>query len=244
MAVSHAAGRPDEVAHRLLQAIRKGEFSPQQALPSERELSARWATSRSIIREGIAMLVAKGTLIRQHGRGTFINDAEHQLGDRMWAEMASLHENLQGDLLEFRHVLECAAAELAAERHDKADAQSLARAGAAVEIAWASADRKEQLKTDVAFHQSIAQATHNQVFSHLMASLQRLLFEHMQLSQAGMELQSTVSSSVREQHRELLAAILARDATAAGKAAGRHLDFVRVRLNHMEPRRPSPRAKN
>jgi GntR family transcriptional repressor for pyruvate dehydrogenase complex len=243
MPSSHAAGRPDEVAHRLQLAIRSGEFSAQQALPSERELSARWNFSRSIIREGIAMLVAKGTLIRQHGRGTFINDAEHQLGDRMWAEMASLHDNLQGDLLEFRHVLECAAAELAAERHDKADARHLAKAGAAVEIAWLSADRKEQLKTDVAFHQCIAEATHNQVFSHLMASLQRLLFEHMQLSQAGMELQSSVSSSVRDQHRQLLGAILARDPLAAGKAAGTHLDFVRVRLNHMEPRRAAARAK-
>jgi GntR family transcriptional repressor for pyruvate dehydrogenase complex len=233
--------RPDAIANRLQSAIQRGEFKPQQALPSERVLAERWKVSRSIVREGIAMLVARGLLNCQQGRGTFVNPPDQQVGAQVWAEMARRHPDLQGSLLEFRQVLECEAAALAAERHDAADRLRLEQAGAAVERAWLSSDRRDQLTTDLAFHQAIAEATQNPIFAYLMASLHRLLLDHMQLSQAGTRPQSSITEQVSAQHRALLHAILARDPDAAAQAAAAHLDFVRVHLNHLQPRRRTKR---
>jgi DNA-binding FadR family transcriptional regulator len=228
--------RPESVARRLERAIQSGQFKPAQPLPSERALAARWKLSRSIVREGIAMLVAKGLLNRRHGSGTYVNEPDRQLGAQIWGRLASGATDLQSDLLEFRHMLECEASALAARRHGGADRTRLQAAGAAVEEAWAGGDRRQQLGTDLAFHHAIAEATHNAIFISLMSSLHRMLLDHMQVSQAGMQMRSSVTEQVRLQHRVMLQAILARDADAAAKAASTHLDYVRVRLNHMAPR--------
>ncbi|HEY1077548.1 MAG TPA: FadR/GntR family transcriptional regulator [Fontimonas sp.] len=233
---SRGTGGSEAVARRLERAIQRGDFGPGQRLPSERDLAERWQVSRAIVREGLAMLVAKGTLTRRHGSGTYVTEADSRRGVEIWRDMAMRHENLQGDLLEFRHMIERRAAELAAQRHDAHDRSQLEAAGESVERAWSGADRKEQLRADAAFHHAIAEATHNPVFAYLMQSLHQLLLEHMQLTHAGTALQSTVTREVQLQHRALLQAILARDAVAAAQAASDHLDYVQVKLNHLPPR--------
>ncbi len=228
--------QPDAVAKRLQLAIQGGEFSPGQPLPSERVLSQQWGISRSIIREGIAMLVARGLLTRVQGRGTFVNAVEEQMDSQVWADIATDLPGLQDHMLEFRQLLEGRAAQLAAARHSAEDRRRLKEAGEAVDQAWREGGAREQLRTDLALHQCIAQATHNPVISSLMSSLHRLLLEHMQLSVAGHVRDPQVNAAVRDQHQTLVAAILSRDLDAAGRAAEDHLDFVRVRLNHLRPR--------
>lgn len=227
----------EAVARRLERAIQRGEFATGQRLPSERDLAERWQVSRSIVREGLAMLVAKGTLTRRHGSGTYVNDTDARLGVEIWRDMASRHDDLQGDLLEFRHMIERRAAELAARRYTDKDRAQLEAAGEAVDRAWSGTDRRQQLQADAAFHHVIAEATHNPVFAYLMQSLHQLLLEHMQLTHAGTNLQSAVTQEIQKQHRALLKAILSRDAAAAAAAASSHLDYVQVRLNHLPPRR-------
>jgi GntR family transcriptional repressor for pyruvate dehydrogenase complex len=228
---------PEAVARRLERAIQRGEFASGTRMPSERALAARWSMSRPIVREGIAMLVAKGVLSRRHGSGTYVNDAEAHMSVEVWRDLALRHDNLQADLIEFRHMLERRAAELAAVRHDASDRRRLEAAGAAVDAAWESTDRQQQLLSDAAFHHAIADATHNPVFAYLMRSLHQILLEHMRLTHAGSRLQSAITRDVQQQHRRLLQAILAGEPEAAADAASDHLDYVQVRLNHLPPRR-------
>lgn len=231
------------MARRLERAIQRGEFSAGQRMPSERQLAERWGVSRPVVREGIAMLVAKGVLSRRHGSGTYVNDADSHLSVEVWRDLAKRDDTLQADLIEFRHMLERRAAELAALRHDAGDRERLKATAAAVDDAWAGTDRSRQLLTDAAFHHAIADATHNPVFAYLMRSLHQLLLEHMRLTHAGTRVQSGVTKDVQQQHRRLLDAILSGDPAAAGAAASDHLDYVQVRLNHLPPRdAPRPRG--
>lgn len=183
------------------------------------------------------MLVARGVLVRRHGLGTFVNETDQQVSAQVWIHLVRDDPNMQRDVIEFRHVLERHAAQLAAERHDAADRERLRDAEAAVHRAFSGNDLEQQMHADLAFHHTIADATHNQLHSSLTQSMHRMLYEHMQLSLYGHEGDDELKSQARVQHRALLDAILSRDVEAAGRAAAAHIEFVGVRLNYLDSRR-------
>ena len=61
-----------EVKRRLTDALTRGEWKPGAAIPTERQLSERFAISVGTVRKAIDELVAENILIRQQGRGTFV----------------------------------------------------------------------------------------------------------------------------------------------------------------------------
>ncbi|WP_240433464.1 FCD domain-containing protein [Solimonas sp. K1W22B-7] len=85
-------------------------------------------------------------------------------------------------------------------------------------------------------HRAIADAAHNPIFSYLLMSLLKLLYEHVQLSIAGLTPDTQTARQLRAQHREVMEAILGGDPPRAAAAAGQHMYFVRVRLNDLELR--------
>jgi GntR family transcriptional regulator len=59
-----------QVKRHLLDVI--GELAPGAAVPTERDLTAQLATSRTTVRRALAELVGEGRLIRRQGSGTFV----------------------------------------------------------------------------------------------------------------------------------------------------------------------------
>lgn len=231
----HPIRRADGVAKHLERAIIEGQFRPNERLPSERDLAVSWGVSRPTVREGIGLLVAKGLLIRRQGDGTYVNSQTDQKMAEIWEDMARLHPDIQGDLIEFRHMLERTTAELAATRCNSKDRELLEKAWAEVDSAYEGDDRHRQIRADLAFHRAIADATHNPVFSYLLVSLIKLLGEHIKVSIAGLAPDSATARQLRLQHRAVLDAILVGDSMQAGRAAGLHIEFVRTRLNDIKP---------
>ena len=228
------ARRSQKLARRIEEAILHSEFAPNERLPAERALALRWKISRSTVREALGLLVAKGLLTRRQGDGTYINDGAQRLNIAVWTDMAQHHLDLQANLIEFRQMLERRTAELAAMRHDARDRKKLEAAAQAVDAAFSVKDRHLQMEADFAFHRAIAEAAHNPLFAYLMASLQVLLRDNMQLSLAGIDASLGHVKAVRTQHVALTRAILKRDAPAAALASEVHLDYVR-RINHLDP---------
>ena len=56
--------------------ILKGEFSPGDKIPTERELCEIYKVSLITVRKAISSLVREGFIIRKQGKGTFISDVE------------------------------------------------------------------------------------------------------------------------------------------------------------------------
>jgi GntR family transcriptional regulator len=71
-----AEGRPQPAFRRLesdlRSQIRAGEFPAETPLPTEAELSRRYAVSRQTVRRAFHDLVAQGVVYRVPGRGTFV----------------------------------------------------------------------------------------------------------------------------------------------------------------------------
>src|SRR4051794_37145339 len=68
-AIAREPRLPDKVACQLQQSILAGALKPGNRLPTERELGEQFGVSRTVIREAVRSLVAKGLLEVRGGSG-------------------------------------------------------------------------------------------------------------------------------------------------------------------------------
>ena len=156
----------DTIAHELERRILDGALKPGDRLQPERELAVELGVSRPSLREAIQKLVSKGLLHSRQGGGTYVTDRLDAGFIDPWQEMLRQHPNIQGDLLEFRGMLECEAASLAARRATDADLTRLTQAFEAMNQAFDADDLERRASTDIDFHQAIGEATHNALIGH------------------------------------------------------------------------------
>lgn len=86
-----------QLANILREKILNGEFSAQDAIPSERQLEEQYNLSRPTIRQAIDLLERQGYLYRVHGKGTFVSPPKLQKG---MLELTSFSEDMRNRGLE------------------------------------------------------------------------------------------------------------------------------------------------
>lgn len=86
-----------QLAAIIRQRIEEGEFSEQDAIPSERQLEEQFNLSRPTIRQAIDLLERQGFVYRVHGRGTFVSPRKLQMGMQ---ELTSFSEDMRSRGLE------------------------------------------------------------------------------------------------------------------------------------------------
>jgi DNA-binding FadR family transcriptional regulator len=135
--------------------------------PTEAELSKQHAVSRSVTREAVKMLTAKGLLSARPRQGTIVQPVSSwNLFDAdvlRWLLDRKFSVDLLRQFSELRIAIEPAAAELAARAAD-ADGLAAIRAGfARMEAAERGED--DPLDADIAFHVAILRASANPFFA-------------------------------------------------------------------------------
>jgi DNA-binding FadR family transcriptional regulator len=154
---AHAA-----VAQAIGRGIVHGEHPPGTILPPEAEWSARFHVSRSVVREAIKILSAKGLLTSRPKVGSRVEPREHwNLLDHdvlAWYAEAPGRKQFLGSLQEFRRIFEPEAAALAAER--RSDEQMQAISNACHDMGQARS-LSERSAADVRFHLAILDASGN-----------------------------------------------------------------------------------
>lgn len=68
-----------QLAERLANAIRAGEFAPGERIPSEPRLAAEYGIGRPTVRQALDALVRRGLLSRQRGSGTYVREAPKEI---------------------------------------------------------------------------------------------------------------------------------------------------------------------
>lgn len=221
----------DQVAQQLAQRIRDGALQPGDQLPTEARLVEELEVSRSVVREAIARLRSEGFVEPRQGKGVFVTDWASCQPFRV--DGRQLHDAWElRSVLELRREVESGAAALAAVRRTD---EELARLRDCVARMVAAPDAQAASEADVAFHATIAQATHNRYYREFTQYLDRQLRMAVAAShrQTAAYLQEQ-ARTIQDEHNYILGAIEAREAPAARAAVQRHLDNVQARLGLTE----------
>ena len=209
----------DQVAAQLQQMVVSNTIRPGEKLPPERELCELLGVSRTVVREAVRALVAKGLLEVRRGGGTVVRSPDPALVSEMMTLMLSAggSDIAFAQVQEVRRLLEIELAGLAAERRDDADLAGMqAQLDAMAQLA---ADAERWAVADVAFHAAIAAATHNPIYCVLHTSIADMLLE---MRRAGLRLPNTAAKA-HEHHQKIFAQIHAGSRAGARKAMHDHL---------------------
>ena len=152
-----------QVADELGSRIVRGEIKPGGAFPIEAELGQEFGASRSVIREAVKSLAAKGLLESRTRTGIRVLPPERwnlfDLDVLEWRYTSMPPEHFFRELFEIRRMIEPEAAAFAAERATSAEIVAIESAYDAMETSKATTD--DAIAADLLFHQSILAAGHN-----------------------------------------------------------------------------------
>lgn len=154
----------DQIARKIV----SGDLAPGSMLDPV-ELERDFDVSRTVIREALRVLAAKGLVDARPKRGTFVlpRDEWSLLDPDLlrWLYAVNTSTGFLDDLAEVRAIVEPAAARLAAQRCDEADLIALGDALAV--LADGSASTEVIIKADLAFHRALLGATHNELLQRM-----------------------------------------------------------------------------
>lgn len=161
------------VSKKLGISIVTGQFPPGTVLPGEIEIAEQLGVSRSVVREALRMLAARGLLVSKPKTGTRVKERQDwNLLDPIlleWMFEGVPPPGFVRNLFELRMIVEPAAAELAAK---KKNARQLSAMGHALErMAKHKLDSVEGQLADQQFHALILEATGNELLINLSASI-------------------------------------------------------------------------
>ena len=212
----------DAVADHLQQLILEGALPPGERLLPERELSVKLDVSRPSLREALDKLVRRGLLTTDAQGACYVSE---EIGKSIRDPLLMLFDAPQGrfDCMEFRSVVESAAAGLAAQRASQVDRDIIARCFEAMETAHESGDVDAIAQADGDFHFAIYGAAHNAMLLQVMRSLESILRSNVYLNRKNLYEHRSEREEQLAEHRAIFEAIMAREPKQAEEAARKHM---------------------
>lgn len=192
------------------------------ALPTEAELCGAVGVSRTVVREAIKTLSAKGMVEVAPKLGTRVLDEHswHMFDPQVltWRLAFRNARDVAEDLVELRTLLEPAAAGLAARRATHSERREIRHAFEAMEAAAGELDVYGF--ADVRFHKLILLACHNAFLTRLVPLIEILISTTVDLYADKGWNASHIRRAALPLHRDVMEAIAAGN-SAAGEAAAK-----------------------
>ncbi|WP_129664712.1 FadR/GntR family transcriptional regulator [Phytoactinopolyspora endophytica] len=207
MAVYQRRGLHGEVVHELAQRILSGRYAEGSGLDLG-AIGEEFDVSRTVVREALKVLAAKGLVDARQKRGTYVRDR----GSWNLLDADVIGWQLKGkndlafldDLAEVRSIVEPASARFAAERRTVEDLERLDAALDAMAEAFQDGDADGHIEADLAFHHALLTATHNELLQRMEMVIEVGLAERDELVHARPSVPDPTPS-----HRAVLEAVRA-----------------------------------
>ncbi|MEU4607173.1 FadR/GntR family transcriptional regulator [Kribbella sp. NPDC023972] len=212
------------IVEQVEEALARGDLAPGQRLPSERELVAQFAVSRSTVREALRVLESNGVVRSRPGdpNGPEILPFSQTALRKQMVRLARVDELTLSELIGFRMIMDGAAIQVASRLRTPEELaemeETLVAMRAAIDV-----DFEAFSEADLAFHDVIARIsrnsliqTCNDVVRGVVLTLISDKIAHAQNSRALM-LESL------QHHAEVVKAIRAGDGHAAARLARQNM---------------------
>lgn len=210
----------EEIVDQLRTLILTGQYAPGSKLPPERELSKRLGVNRASLREALKKLEHLGLVRIRQGDGTRVQNFMETGGIELVQHLLPLagtgRPELIRDMLEFRRVFGREVARFAAVR---ATPESITRLEQLADKVDRASSMLDVFDLDFEFYVAMTQAAGNQVMGLLINTVRDSVRSYMPV------LSNLAPSAelVKKHHRELIAAIRAKDHDKAGRIADEYL---------------------
>jgi len=216
----------DKVTEQITEAIISRQVRPGERLPSERELGARFNVSRTVIREAVRSLVARGLVRVTSGRGVEVSEVGSGNVAASMKLMVRGYEGLSYEKVsEVRSAVEVQTAGLAARRATPEDIERLRQLCDEHQVNLDKGDIEGASECDFQFHRELVRASGNELLIAMLDSISDVLREVRHQAMV----QPHVSEDGLKAHRRILKAVSSGDPKVARDAMARHLaDAERV----------------
>ena len=227
----HLSGH--NLTHSIVQdlgaSIVSGEYSSDKRFLVEDDLCKQFGASRSVLREAVKMLTAKGLVGARPRQGTWVTPENNwnffDPDVLRWLLERKLDISLLEEFTQVRRAIEPLAAALAAERATENDL-ALVRNGLERMLAAGRGD-DDPYESDIAFHVAVLAASGNRLIGQLQEMISTALRFSIRLTNRykGVRLASVAD------HEAVANAIIARKPEAAAKAMAAVIDEVMMLIN-------------
>ena len=201
----------------LGQAIVAGRHAVGATLPPEPLLCDEFGVSRTVVREAVKSLAAKGLLVTGPKVGTKVLPHEqwNWFDPQVvaWQSKVGLTREFLRDLQELRRIVEPAAVRIAAERATAGDIADIEAAYTGMKRAID--DGGDYVASDLRFHQGLLRACHNRMLVQMSKALGALLRTSFEVSTA----RPHGPAASLPLHRAVLDAVIARAPQRAERAS-------------------------
>lgn len=228
-----------QISNQLRELIVGGEFPVGSRLPSERDLSVQLGVSRPSLREALIALEVEGHIEVRMGSGIYVCEppAQPAHGFDLSGEEGPL------EVIQARALLEGEVAATAARLGKKRHFDAIREAIDQMEVDALAGIKP--LDSDRLFHVRVAEATGNSVLVGVVRRMFDLrlgpLFDQLH---SHFETAEVWAQAIAE-HREVLAALRAKDPERARLAMRHHMDVAYRRLSSSltrSPKKPAART--
>ena len=202
--------------------IVRGDAPAGESLPIEAELSKQYDASRTVVREAIKMLTAKGLVGSRPRRGTYVEpESEWNLFDPdvlRWTLQRRFSIDLLREFLIARKAIEPAAAREAALHRDGEAIAEIARR--LDDMREAATGAQDPLEADIAFHIAVLEASGNRFFRQFSFVVDTALRFSIRLTNTA----KGVRAASVDDHAAIYEAIARGDGSGAALAVEQILD--------------------
>lgn len=218
-------GLGEAVYRAILTGIAEGQYAPNNRLPSEHDLAAKFQVSRPVVRAALDRLRREGTIVSRRGAGSFVRASEGKraLGFAPVESIADIQR-----CYEFRLTIEPDAAFHAAARRDRSALHKIEAAFDVLVVATRQGQHRED--ADFAFHHAIAEASNNHYYAASLEALRSHIAVGMKIHGRSLLGPNSGLRGVLEEHELILHAIRNGEADDARNGMAAHVRTSRDRL--------------
>jgi GntR family transcriptional repressor for pyruvate dehydrogenase complex len=222
-----------QIADRIQELIQGENLEPGTRMPPERNLAEQLGVNRATLREAIRLLEQRGLVAMKPGMGTFVVDVPLHTVTESLIRYSTFGKGSQGDLLVLREILEPEIAAMAAVNATDREIKTLREQVEQIEAAFQIQDVDAYITADESFHETLAEASHNQLIAGIMKGLRGYMID------LRMHIIVELRPGDKKANRNVFEAIKIKNPDKARTAMQSHMKFARRVFNIAERRTSS-----